>query len=92
MGRSFFSDKVGEVVKIFNDFYNDHKDACDEHIRQVKAEGLYNNLETRLAWDFARATSYSKWMPKDEKGFVAGDTAKQTTLFKQALRKSKISY
>ena len=83
---------VGEVTERFNHFYNENKEECINYIKLVKEEGSYKDLETRLGWDFARATKYSQWMPKDEYGFILGDSAKQTTLFKQALRNSDIEY
>ena len=73
-------------------FYMSHKNEIDDHINNIKESGDYNDLETRLAWDIARALRYWEWMPKDEQGYVGGTDAQCTTLFKQALRKSEIPY
>ena len=80
------------VTEKFNDFYMSHKNEIDDHINNIKESGDYNDLETRLAWDIARALRYWEWMPKDEQGYVGGTDAQCTTLFKQALRKSEIPY
>lgn len=91
-GRGHFGSLVDMVTEKFNDFYVAHKEETDIHIDDVKKSGKFNDLETRLAWDIARAARYRDWMPKDEQGFVQGNDAKLTTLFKQALRKSEIDY
>lgn len=91
-GRGHFGGIVDMVTEKFNDFYAAHKEETDIHIDDVKKSGKFNDLETRLAWDIARAARYRDWMPKDEQGFVQGNDAKLTTLFKQALRKSEIDY
>ena len=91
-GRGRFGNMVDEVINKFNEFYNTHKNESDNYINSVKASGDFNDLETRLAWDFARATRYLDWMPKDEQGYVIGNDSQLTTLFKQALRNSAIEY
>ena len=91
-GRGHFGNLVDMVTNIFNEFYAKYKKETDAHIKQLKASGDFNDFETRLAWDIARAAKYLEWMPKDEQGFVKGNSAQITTLFKQALRKSSIAY
>lgn len=91
-GRGHFGGIVDMVTEKFNDFYAAHKEETDIHIENVKRSGKFNDLETRLAWDIARAARYMDWMPKDVQGFVQGNDAKLTTLFKQALRQSEIDY
>lgn len=46
------------VTEKFNDFYAAHKEETDIHIDDVKKSGKFNDLETRLAWDIARAARY----------------------------------
>lgn len=91
-GRGHFGGIVDMTIEKFNEFYMAHKNETDMYINKVKASGDFNDLETRLAWDIARATRYMEWMPKDEQGYTAGNDAQITTLFKQALRKSSIEY
>lgn len=91
-GRGHFGGIVDMATEKFNEFYMAHKNETDAHINKVKASGDFKDLETRLAWDIARATRYMDWMPKDEQGYTAGNDAQITTLFKQALRNSSIEY
>lgn len=91
-GRGRFGNLVSMATEKFNDFYMAHKDETDTYIDDVKRNGDFNDLETRLAWDIARATRYMDWMPKDEQGFTLGNDSQITTLFKQALRNSSIEY
>jgi len=92
MGR--FRDLVDNVAEIFNQIYENNKNVTDSYIEKVKSEGNFKDLETRLAWDIARATHYWKWdfLPKDEQGFIDSNDSQLTTLFKQALRQSNIEY
>ena len=91
-GRGRFGNLVDMATEKFNEFYMAHKKETDMHINYVKESGEFNDLETRLAWDIARATRYQNWMPKDEQGFTLGNDAQKATLFKQALRNSSIEY
>ena len=91
-GRGRFGSLVNMVTDKFNEFYAAHTKETDEHIAAVKESGEFNDLETRLAWDIARAAKYRNWLPKDEQGYVNGNDAQLTTLFKQALRNSDIEY
>ena len=91
-GRGKLGGLVNTATEKFNEFYMAHKDACISHINAVKESGEFNDLETRLAWDFARATRYQDWMPRDEQGYPVGNDAQKSTLFKQALRNSAIEY
>lgn len=91
-GRGFLGGLVNTATEKFNEFYITHKDACISHINAVKESGEFNDLENRLAWDFARATRYQDWMPRDEQGYPVGNDAQKATLFKQALRNSAIEY
>ena len=91
-GRGHFGNLVDMVTDKFNEFYAAHTKETDEHIEAVKESGEFNDLETRLAWDIARAAKYRNWLPKDEQGYVNGNDAQLTTLFKQALRNSDIEY
>lgn len=91
-GRGRFGNLVDMVTDKFNQFYALHTKETDEHIAAVKESGEFNDLETRLAWDIARAAKYRDWMPKDEQGYVDANDAQLTTLFKQALRNSDIEY
>jgi hypothetical protein len=91
-GRGTLSDYVSIFKDKFNELYAEHKKECDSHIEKVKASGEFKDLETRLAWDFAHAIHYDKYLPTDEQGFVNANDNTLTTLFKQALRKSEIQY
>ena len=91
-GRGKLGGLVNTATEKFNEFYMAHKDACISHINAVKESGEFNDLENRLAWDFARATRYQDWMPRDEQGYPVGNGAQISTLFKQALRNSAIEY
>lgn len=91
-GRGTLSYLIPCTIDRFNEFYHANKEKCDEYILKVKESNDYKDLETRLSWDFARATRYFDWMPKGDDGFVLGNSAQLTTLFKQALRKSDIEY
>ena len=92
MGR--FGTLVDNVVEIFNQIYENNKSVVDSHIEKVKSEGDFKDLETRLAWDVARAAHYWNWdfLPKDGQGFIDSNDSQLTTLFKQALRQSNIEY
>lgn len=92
MGR--FGTLVDNVVEIFNQIYENNKSATDSHVERVKSEGDFKDLETRLAWDVARAAHYWNWdfLPKDRQGFIDATDSQLTTLFKQALRQSNIEY
>ena len=91
-GRGRFGNLVDMATEKFNELYVAHKNEVDMHINKVKTNGDFNDLETRLAWDIARATQYMEWMPKDEQGYIVGNDAQLSTLFKQALRNSSIEY
>lgn len=91
-GRGRFGNLVDMVTDKFNQFYAAHPEETDKHIEAVKESGEFNDLETRLAWDIARAAKYRNWLPQDEQGYVIGNDAQLTTLFKQALRNSDIEY
>ena len=91
-GRGRFGELVDMVTENFNEFYLAHKKETDKHIAAVKESRKFNDLETRLAWDIARAAKYKDWLPQDEQGYVNGNDAQLTTLFKQALRNSDIEY
>ena len=91
-GRGHFGDIVDMVTEKFNDFYAAHREETDIHIDDVKKSGKFNDLETRLAWDIARAARDMEWMPKDEQGYGEGNDAKLTTLFKQASQKTENDY
>ena len=91
-GRGRFGGLVDMATEKFNKLYVAHKNEVDAHIAEVKTSGNFKDLETRLAWDIARATRYREWMPKDEQGYTVGTDAQLSTLFKQALRNSSIEY
>ena len=75
-GRGQLGGLVNTATEKFNEFYMAHKDACISHINAVKEGGEFNDLENRLAWDFARATRYQDWMPRDEQGYPVGNVLK----------------
>ena len=91
-GRGRFGDMVSMVTEKFNQVYAKHQNEIDNYINELKESGDFKDLETRISWDLARVTKYMDWMPKDEQGFVIGNDAQLTTLFKQALRNSDIKY
>lgn len=92
-GRGKLGAHVGSVVKIFNDFYHANERATIAHIEAVKKSGDYKNLESRIAFDMARATKYRDWpfLPKDRQGYIAATDKELETLLLQALRKSDIN-
>lgn len=82
-GRGELREYIDFVTEKFNTFYHKNKKSTDSYIKQVKESGDFNNLETRIAWDMARACKYYDWN-------LPGNGDKMTTLFVQALRKSDI--
>lgn len=94
-GRGTLKDCLPYAVDKFNSFYVANKEKLDMYIANLKASGNYKDLETRLAWDIARATNYNKWdcFEKDDWGYaILPNDAQVTTLLKQALRQSEIEY
>lgn len=85
---------LNDVVDIFNEMYAKKKLTIDKYIQFVKDEHEYDDLDVRLAWDFARHCKYYEWnfLPKDEQGYLLSTDAKLTTLFVKALKASNIEY
>ena len=88
----FDNSVVDTATEKFNNLYASHKNEVDEHIKEVKESGDFKDLETRLAWDIARAANYLDWMPKGPDGYISGNDSHITTVFKKALRNSNIEY
>ena len=73
--------ELDKVTKAFEGI----KHLIPEHVKIVKQQGNYKDLETRIAWDCLRATMGTKWICNLYDQYDCNDDH-ITTLAKQALK------